>query len=959
MYYIPRFLAFLLPLILSSSTGIAKAQAGLTTLVLTPTSISLQPGQSTNFQATVKGTNVPGITWSLMPPVGTLVTASVSSTMDDTNPTPVSTVNGVYTAPSAIDGPQAITLIARSLVDSTKTASATIFLGSTVGIALTPATISLAAGQSATFQSSIGGTLNTSVSWSLNPAVGTITNGVYTAPAMIDTLTTIVLTVTSLADPSKTAQSTISLISKPTSISISPTQVTIQPSQPQQFTATIQGGSSSVSWSISPMVGNISRSGLYTPPSTVSEGQGIAVTATMSSDPTKSATALITLSATTPPPPVPPVQLPIEVIGLDGMTSTVSFNIPQGSNLNGPITLSMQIHGLRYETQASVQLNNGGWTPINSSVVTLLGNAAAYGGIGGGFSTLKMTMPVPLSWINIGNNIISFRFNGTDGRVSGFRVLSFNLLAGDGTSLLPSAAFVYEDPNTWQPPSSQPSDIVTGRTLYYTAPLTVPTANGPVAIQAHCTDCHAQDGRDLKYFNYSNNSIRTRSMFHGLTAQQGDQIASYIRTLNVVNPGRPWNPPYQPGMGLDSLPVEQWSAGAGIDAVLDRDADMMPYLSPGGNTAGWDPTANLNARETPIALQLPDWNRWLPTVNPVDAFGSAFSNNPIFTDYEAIRAGLLGGDSNAYKQWAPTIWGLQTRLYDFVVANEPAFGDPSWNVKKGQQFYSLAQWSMVKLWEINHEFGLERMPQVAFGPQADARAWFSSVPFLTSPNMLHIPLAGQLDNGKASTRTYLAYIWYHLQLILNSGNGEFAANTPIDFPYVYGFVGSGLEASNDVPDSVKNGPLMLLWLVKALQASQHLPGPDQGSSGWAPNTNRSQQLFAYSNLSWRDVTATTAAAAMQSYLSLWLTKVKTYSAQQFYQGSWASPTEVPNPQFPDASFANYVANMIPQAGYFGVNSTLLSAMAAWAQTVWPSYNWAHLVNVTCTPYQDKFLNCLW
>jgi hypothetical protein len=30
--------------------------------------------------------------------------------------------------------------------------------------------------------------------------------------------------------------------------------------------------------------------------------------------------------------------------------------------------------------------------------------------------------------------------------------------------------------------------------------------------------------------------------------------------------------------------VEQWAAGAGIEAVLDRDAYMMPYLSPGGST---------------------------------------------------------------------------------------------------------------------------------------------------------------------------------------------------------------------------------------------------------------------------------------------------------------------------------------------------------------------------------------
>ena len=541
-----KFLSVTAVLLLSGAPT-TQAQTSQIMVTLTPSSASLTGGQTTNFRASVSGTNVPGVTSFLMPPTGTLTVPSATSTQDSISSTPVSTVDGIYKAPLIVDAPQAVTLVAKSLADPNKTASATIYLGSTVGIAVTPSAVVVGAGESAKFQASIGGTFNTSVSWSLNPSVGTIANnGTYMAPATVSVLQTIILTAASLADPSKTTQSSITLTPKPTSISVSPSQITLAPSASIQFTAKIEGGASAVVWSISPNVGSISPSGLYSAPNALSGQQSVLITALISSDPTKKASALVTLAGPTPPPPLPPIQLPIEVIGLDGMTSTVPFNIPQGSNLNGPIHLSMQIHGLRYETQASVQLNNDGWKPINSSTVTLLGNGAVYGGIGGGFSTLKMTLPVPLSWVNVGANTISFRFNGTDGRVSGFRVLKFNLLAGDGSSLLPSAAFVYEDPNTWQPPSSQPADIAAGKTLWYTAPLTDPTPNGPVPIQARCTSCHAQDGRDLKYFNYSNNSIRSRSMFHGLTAQQGDQIASYVRTLNVVNPGRPWNPPYQP-----------------------------------------------------------------------------------------------------------------------------------------------------------------------------------------------------------------------------------------------------------------------------------------------------------------------------------------------------------------------------------------------------------------------------
>ena len=63
--------------------------------------------------------------------------------------------------------------------------------------------------------------------------------------------------------------------------------------------------------------------------------------------------------------------------------------------------------------------------------------------------------------------------------------------------------------------------------------------------------------------------------------------------------------------------MEQWSAGAGLDAVLERDADMLKYLFPNGITkAAVATTANLSAREMPIYFQLPDWNHWLPTIAP-------------------------------------------------------------------------------------------------------------------------------------------------------------------------------------------------------------------------------------------------------------------------------------------------------------------------------------------------------
>src|SRR4029077_376329 len=90
--------------------------------------------------------------------------------------------------------------------------------------------------------------------------------------------------------------------------------------------------------------------------------------------------------------------------------------------------------------------------------------------------------------------------------------------------------------------------------------------------------------------------------------------------------------------------------------------------------------------------------------------------------------------------------------------------DPAWNTASyTDSIYSVRLWSMTKNWEINQEFGLEGMAQTVFGPNSDARAWFSPEAFQASPNMIHIPMtAAGIGNGLPITATYQRFEWYQL-----------------------------------------------------------------------------------------------------------------------------------------------------------------------------------------------------
>ena len=165
-----------------------------------------------------------------------------------------------------------------------------------VSITVTPSTATLGAGQTQQFTASVTGLANTAVTWSLNPNVGTISpTGLYTAPANITGQQIVTLTATSAADSTRAANASITLTPS-VSITISPTTASLGGGDTQQFFAlVVNTPNPAVTWSINPQAGTISSTGLYTAPATITSTFNVTVTATSVADPTKSASAVLTL----------------------------------------------------------------------------------------------------------------------------------------------------------------------------------------------------------------------------------------------------------------------------------------------------------------------------------------------------------------------------------------------------------------------------------------------------------------------------------------------------------------------------------------------------------------------------------------------------------------------------------------------------------------------------------------
>jgi hypothetical protein len=264
--------------------------------------------------------------------------------------------NGTYATPGVPSGSYTVTATATGHPTTTLNnvsaggGNATVNIsmgGSSVSVGISPNSVSLTAGNSQTFTATVTGSSNQGVNWSINPAVGTMSGGVYTAPANIGAAQTITVTATSAADSTKSASAAISLIAspqapanQPPSLNIGPNPPTLGPSQTQQFTATVTGMAPGVTWIITPSVlGSITQTGLYTAPATIPALEIVNITARSNANPNMAVTTLAFLKPGAPA--AQPVSISINPLSTTlGVTQVQQFTAAVSGSSNTAVNWS-------------------------------------------------------------------------------------------------------------------------------------------------------------------------------------------------------------------------------------------------------------------------------------------------------------------------------------------------------------------------------------------------------------------------------------------------------------------------------------------------------------------------------------------------------------------------------------------------------------------------------------------
>jgi hypothetical protein len=338
-------------------------------VTVTPASTTVPVAGTKKFTASVANTPNTAVVWQVN---GTTGGESTHGTIDTT---------GLYSAPATIPSPATVIIAAISQAEPTKMAmaQATISTPRAVVVAISPISASVRAGGTQTFTATLqNDAQNEGVTWSLSgagcsaAACGTLSSSssasgaaiTYTAPAQAPNPSAVAIAATSVADSTKKATTSITVLSAPgapspsVSVTINPAGVSVQTGKTSGVTATVQNDTlnKGVTWTLSgagcsaASCGTLSSASsasgaaiTYTAPAQAPNPNLVTVSATSLTDSTKTASAIITiLSAPATPSAAVSVTVSPAVLSVQtGKTSAIAATV-QNDTQNKGVTWSLK-----------------------------------------------------------------------------------------------------------------------------------------------------------------------------------------------------------------------------------------------------------------------------------------------------------------------------------------------------------------------------------------------------------------------------------------------------------------------------------------------------------------------------------------------------------------------------------------------------------------------------------------
>jgi len=238
------------------------------------------------------------------------------------------TATGVYTAPGDLPSPASVQVAAISVADPSKAASAAVTITSDIVVQIAPNVAGVELGALQAFVGTVqsAGHPDITLRWSIaggacpNNCGSVDTKGNYSAPQSLPTATAVTVTAQSVADPSKQASAAITITSHFSFTIVAPAMVQANgraaivatltpvpgssPSEVLNWTLSGAGCSASSCGTLSSIAqasssGNVTtNTATYTAPTAAPTPDSVTVTVTPQADPTKAASAAISITPT-------------------------------------------------------------------------------------------------------------------------------------------------------------------------------------------------------------------------------------------------------------------------------------------------------------------------------------------------------------------------------------------------------------------------------------------------------------------------------------------------------------------------------------------------------------------------------------------------------------------------------------------------------------------------------------